>query len=405
MEHRDVPEGHKGLHETLYSSDGEHAAGESGGALVDDGTKVWEVADVIDAAASVAGVYAVEDGKGEVVFVGVSRDVGADLGGLVDERGSQVVCKARVKTWAFAKRTDMGRVKDEWIQEAGGEVRGNVEGWRVKRRSGGSQFEEKKFKLRKAMADATLVDEMEEAAAREGVDGDEKRKEWQNAVEGDDWSGEVDRQTRETGGKKDVVVEGKTVLEDGSIVSPFADGGSGAAVGSGAGQVLVEVVDMATVDAALDGVRPMLMADGGNISVVSVEDGATADEGKKITVMLEGACGTCPSSSTTMRMGVERALKESFGDGVGEVVAISDIAASMRREATVAFCDELLEDVRPLLAGMAVGCHVQTKSVVDGVVRLHYEGPDNLQYPIDLLLKEKLEGLVTEVVFELPAKA
>ena len=33
-----------------------------------------------------------------------------------------------------------------------------------------------------------------------------------------------------------------------------------------------------------------------------------------------GACGTCPSSTVTMKMGIERVLKEKFGDAVKEVV-------------------------------------------------------------------------------------
>jgi Fe-S cluster biogenesis protein NfuA len=48
-------------------------------------------------------------------------------------------------------------------------------------------------------------------------------------------------------------------------------------------------------------VRPALQSDGGDIELLGVEDG-------RITVRLVGACGSCPSSTVTMRAGVERLL-------------------------------------------------------------------------------------------------
>ncbi|MCE1188129.1 MAG: NifU family protein [Ignavibacteria bacterium] len=53
---------------------------------------------------------------------------------------------------------------------------------------------------------------------------------------------------------------------------------------------------------ALEGIRPYLMADGGDIELVNVsEDGI-------VKVRLNGACSTCPMSQMTLRAGVERAL-------------------------------------------------------------------------------------------------
>lgn len=56
------------------------------------------------------------------------------------------------------------------------------------------------------------------------------------------------------------------------------------------------------VDKALDEVRPYLIADGGNVEVVAVQDGV-------VMLRLQGACGTCPSSTATMKMGIERSLR------------------------------------------------------------------------------------------------
>lgn len=59
------------------------------------------------------------------------------------------------------------------------------------------------------------------------------------------------------------------------------------------------------VESVLERLRPMLMADGGNIELVDVKDG-------EVFVHLVGACGMCPSSTVTLKMGVERALKEAI---------------------------------------------------------------------------------------------
>ena len=61
------------------------------------------------------------------------------------------------------------------------------------------------------------------------------------------------------------------------------------------------------VEGVLDKLRPMLMADGGNIELIDVKDG-------EVFVHLVGACGMCPSSTMTLKMGVERALKEALPD-------------------------------------------------------------------------------------------
>lgn len=58
------------------------------------------------------------------------------------------------------------------------------------------------------------------------------------------------------------------------------------------------------VQAVLDLIRPSLQADGGDVSLVDVND-----EGI-VTVELEGACKGCPMSQMTLANGVERILKE-----------------------------------------------------------------------------------------------
>jgi Fe-S cluster biogenesis protein NfuA len=59
------------------------------------------------------------------------------------------------------------------------------------------------------------------------------------------------------------------------------------------------------VEKALEKIRPALQADGGNIELVDVVDGV-------VKVRLMGACGSCPMSQMTLKMGVERALKQEI---------------------------------------------------------------------------------------------
>jgi Fe-S cluster biogenesis protein NfuA len=58
------------------------------------------------------------------------------------------------------------------------------------------------------------------------------------------------------------------------------------------------------VEAALKKVRPMLERDGGNIELVEVTDSGV------VKVKLTGACGSCPMSQMTLKMGVERILRQ-----------------------------------------------------------------------------------------------
>jgi Fe-S cluster biogenesis protein NfuA len=69
------------------------------------------------------------------------------------------------------------------------------------------------------------------------------------------------------------------------------------------------------IEKTLDKIRPMLMADGGNVELVEV----TADGVVKLK--LTGSCGCCPMSQMTLKMGVERLLKEEVPE-VKEVIAI-----------------------------------------------------------------------------------
>ena len=59
------------------------------------------------------------------------------------------------------------------------------------------------------------------------------------------------------------------------------------------------------VENVLDELRPYLMADGGNVELAEIE-------GPIVKLRLQGACGSCPSSAMTLKMGIERRLREKI---------------------------------------------------------------------------------------------
>ena len=69
------------------------------------------------------------------------------------------------------------------------------------------------------------------------------------------------------------------------------------------------------VEEVLEKIRPSLVADGGNVELVDV------DEEGKVEVRLTGACAGCPFSTMTLKMGIEQVLRQEVPE-VKEVVAV-----------------------------------------------------------------------------------
>jgi len=68
------------------------------------------------------------------------------------------------------------------------------------------------------------------------------------------------------------------------------------------------------VEEVLDKIRPNLMQDGGNVELVDIEEGT-------VKVKLTGACGGCPMATLTLKMGIEKILKQEIPE-IKEVVAV-----------------------------------------------------------------------------------
>jgi Fe-S cluster biogenesis protein NfuA len=70
------------------------------------------------------------------------------------------------------------------------------------------------------------------------------------------------------------------------------------------------------VQPVIEKIRPLLQADGGDIELVSVDEPTGT-----VSVRLQGACKGCPGAAMTLKMGVERHLKERV-PGVKQVLAV-----------------------------------------------------------------------------------
>lgn len=73
-------------------------------------------------------------------------------------------------------------------------------------------------------------------------------------------------------------------------------------------------IDLATLNATLEYIRPALQADGGDLILLGVDDGT-------VNLQLVGACGGCPMATMTLTAGIERILRDRV-PGVTDVVAV-----------------------------------------------------------------------------------
>jgi len=206
IEHQNVPEAHQGLHDFLYSSEDEHAVTANPPEQASDGTQVLPLPMWCESStnAKVAGVYEVLDTERATQYIGYSRNVLRSLSGHMAALGPEVCAYVRVQTFNYPQRQAMETLRDVWLSELDHTPAGNAEASKLWTTVGEaaqatmsvaerSAYEEKKLKLRKAMADTTLTHELEASKT-----SDTKRQQIETALKNDDWSAIIDGQTQET---------------------------------------------------------------------------------------------------------------------------------------------------------------------------------------------------------------
>ncbi|MCO5586689.1 hypothetical protein L7F22_040631 [Adiantum nelumboides] len=344
---KNVPEGHKGLHGFLYG-DGEadvHSSVSSRLVVTDDGTSVETLDEYLTA----------RDG---LKF--------ADPSMITRNRLEE----ERQKWLSMCESPHPGNSidKDLWEGGIGAAVMSEVEK---------IEYQEKKLKMRKAMGE-NLHDEVQ------GEDDDAKTRRLKllQAVEGDDWSGVIDGQTKET-----VNVKGQEIVESKAPpVSPFEKNQKeGSAVVNGLYSADTFELSVENVDMVLNDVRPYLISDGGNVEVVSVDDGI-------VSLRLQGACGTCPSSTVTMKMGIERVLKEKFADALKEVVQVDQQQVG----ASIQSVNAHLDILRPAIYNY--GGSVDVVSVDNGECKVKFKGPPPIGMGIRAAVKDKFPEISSVIL-------
>ena len=198
IEHQNVPQEHRGLHDFLYSSADEHGA-EIASEVAIATADASPTEDWCSANAKVAGVYAVLNSNQQTQYIGYSRNVSLSLRSHLTAHGAEVCALVRVQPFKFPKREEMEQLRDHWIAELPSSPPGNIDGsadWASTVRDAAAQvmseadraiYEEKKLKLRKAMADGSL--HKEESAASQDLAA---------KIQDDNWSAVISEQTKET---------------------------------------------------------------------------------------------------------------------------------------------------------------------------------------------------------------
>lgn len=174
IEHLNVPVEHRGLHDFLYNSGDEHAATVTATPDLDSAlVQPLEAWCQHSQNALVAGVYAVLDAEHRTQYVGYSRNVLLSLKGHVAKNGRGTCAFVRVQVFKFPKREEMEKLQHAWISELGSVPQGNADASEMWASTVGqaaraamsvaerNAYEEKKLKLRKAIADTTLSLESE----------------------------------------------------------------------------------------------------------------------------------------------------------------------------------------------------------------------------------------------------
>ncbi|XP_022151795.1 nifU-like protein 2, chloroplastic [Momordica charantia] len=140
------------------------------------------------------------------------------------------------------------------------------------------------------------------------------------------------------------------------------------------------------VESVLDEVRPYLIADGGNVALHEID-------GNVVRLKLQGACGSCPSSVMTMKMGIERRLMEK----IPEIVAVEPIAdEETGLELNEDNIEKVLEEIRPYLVG-AAGGSLELVGIEEPIVKVRITGPAAGVMTVRVAVTQKLREKIPAI--------
>nr|WBT76643.1 NFU3 [Mangifera indica] len=140
------------------------------------------------------------------------------------------------------------------------------------------------------------------------------------------------------------------------------------------------------VEKVLDEVRPGLMADGGNVALHEID-------GLLVVLKLQGACGSCPSSTMTLKNGIEARLRDKIPE-ILEVEQILDTETGL--ELNEGNIEKLLGEIRPYLAGTGGGS-LELVQIDDYVVKVRLSGPAAGVMTVRVALAQKLREKIPTI--------
>jgi Fe-S cluster biogenesis protein NfuA len=303
---------------------------------------------------NLAGVYALmnsdykrgNEGWEQCEHLGVSFDLDADMTQLAEEFGSEKVAHVRALSFQIPSEGAMQSIADDWrieVAKAGGRINFDPINAAME-----MPFEDD---------DDMDIDDMDE-----------------DDIEFMEMTAEA--MSMATGGGPPMA----TAAEEGKgIVSPF-EMPKEASVTTTAEEKIV--FNKENVDKVLDEVRPYLISDGGNVSVERVDE-----ETKNVYLKLEGACGSCPSSTVTMQMGIERVLKENF-ENLGEVLQVNDDGDGAPKELSFEMVAVEVNRINPAIIAMGASVEIVSVDGETGIVELKYSGAKKVRQGLELAIQD-----------------
>ena len=305
--------------------------------------------------------------------VGITRDLAAALRAHVAARGKKAVAHLRALSFSFPQKGVMEDMAAEWRQKAG-EAGGNAPSmaWADDGKvcDDGEDVATAAAAAEKARQEE-LIRIIEQSAMYDDEDDDDD----------DDFYDDDDEDSTSSAASLFVDKTDQAGTDTDSVTSPFESDGS--KVNANGGDKPLEF-NMENVDRVLDEIRPYLISDGGNCRIDRIDE-----EKQNVYLVLEGACGSCASSTVTMQMGIQRVLNENFPN-FGEVIQVEDpdLVDAKPTELTLEAVQSELNRIKPAILAMGGSVEIVSVDTELGVVRLNFRGSNKVKQGLELAIRD-----------------
>lgn len=303
--------------------------------------------------------------------VGITRDLAAALRAHVAARGPKSVAHLRALSFSFPQKGVMEDMAAEWRAKAG-EAGGNAPSmaWADDGKVADDGEDAVAAAAEKARQEE-LIRIIEQSAMYDDEDDDDDY----------DYYDDDDEDSTSSAASLFVDKTDQAGTDTDSVTSPFESDGS--KVNANGDDKPLEF-NMENVDRVLDEIRPYLISDGGNCRIDRIDE-----EKQNVYLVLEGACGSCASSTVTMQMGIQRVLNENFPN-FGEVIQVEDpdLVDAKPTELTLEAVQSELNRIKPAILAMGGSVEIVSVDTELGVVRLNFRGSNKVKQGLELAIRD-----------------